>query len=223
MAEEECICQHIIFDDEEPGIDNNSYTTTEESGFTITFKFLIKPVIEEWLVSEDSFPPRTYLGQDRDWEISVAYAKIKKDQLFNRKDASKIVGDQLNHWHLCEYHRLMVVNFTLVKAYRAIRSLSKDSKWNAVEIECPMTVTYTRLNEDGDGMVPAEESSIEMSLRRVANSTETCTVCLEEMTGQCKAVAMPCEHVFHEDCVKKWLRRSHYCPSCRYELPTNDD
>ncbi|XP_051140644.1 uncharacterized protein LOC127258047 [Andrographis paniculata] len=224
MAVEECLRRRIMFDELE--IDNNSYTTTKESGFTITFKFILKHVVEEWNVSNDSSSPIRYLGQVTDPEI-VTYVKIKKDQIFHHRHASKFVGDKLNHWNFCRNHRAMVVTFALLKANRAIKSLSDDSTWNAVEIRCPVTMMhhhYLYEVTNGAGMVPAKESSIEM-LRRVANlgnSEEICTVCLKEMTGECEALAMPCGHVFHEDCIKEWLGISHYCPLCRHELPTDD-
>ncbi|GER51502.1 RING/U-box superfamily protein, partial [Striga asiatica] len=49
----------------------------------------------------------------------------------------------------------------------------------------------------------------------------SCVICMDEFEKGCDVVGMPCGHDFHEDCVDKWLRTSHYCPVCRYELPTS--
>ncbi|KAG8383106.1 hypothetical protein BUALT_Bualt05G0150300 [Buddleja alternifolia] len=46
----------------------------------------------------------------------------------------------------------------------------------------------------------------------------TCSICLEEFSvnnGDCEG--MPCSHIFHGDCIKKWLSTSHSCPVCRFE------
>ncbi|GFP97942.1 E3 ubiquitin-protein ligase ring1-like [Phtheirospermum japonicum] len=52
------------------------------------------------------------------------------------------------------------------------------------------------------------------------NEGDCCVVCMDEFSRGCEAVCMPCEHVFHGDCITKWLRTSHFCPVCRFEMPT---
>nr|GLL16743.1 uncharacterized protein LOC110012102 [Ipomoea trifida] len=50
-------------------------------------------------------------------------------------------------------------------------------------------------------------------------SAITCSICLEEVVFGMKATGMPCSHVFHGDCILKWLKGDHTCPVCRYSLP----
>ncbi|MBA0621141.1 hypothetical protein Godav_006790 [Gossypium davidsonii] len=87
-------------------------------------------------------------------------------------------------------------------------------------------------------MVPANETSVKKMLKRVRvedrdqrqdvqQSTkkrrveaESCTICLEEIKVGSSASQMPCSHMFHSGCIEKWLKQSHYCPLCRFELPT---
>ncbi|KAL7152919.1 hypothetical protein ABFS83_04G130700 [Erythranthe nasuta] len=79
-------------------------------------------------------------------------------------------------------------------------------------------------------LVPAEDSSIMSSLKRVAVDSDqniSCSICLEDLSSGGdndfeEALSMPCSHVYHGDCIKKWLTISHYCPLCRFEMPTTN-
>eukprot|EP01065_Artemidia_motanka_P044323 TRINITY_DN6290_c0_g1_i1.p2 TRINITY_DN6290_c0_g1~~TRINITY_DN6290_c0_g1_i1.p2 ORF type:complete len:285 (+),score=93.48 TRINITY_DN6290_c0_g1_i1:70-855(+) len=49
----------------------------------------------------------------------------------------------------------------------------------------------------------------------------TCVVCLEDFEPRRLAKKMPCEHLFHDDCLGRWLESNNNCPMCRFELPKN--
>ncbi|EEF42175.1 E3 ubiquitin-protein ligase MBR2-like [Ricinus communis] len=80
------------------------------------------------------------------------------------------------------------------------------------------------------GMVPTAPKSRKLKCVKMSETETTayegskegksqiCTVCLEELEDF--AAAMPCGHLFHGACIHKWLENSHYCPLCRYEMPT---
>nr|KJB80184.1 hypothetical protein B456_013G085200 [Gossypium raimondii] len=50
---------------------------------------------------------------------------------------------------------------------------------------------------------------------------KVCIACLEQLKVGAEAYRMPCSHIFHGDCIEKWLKQNHYCPICRFEMPTN--
>ncbi|XP_061355344.1 E3 ubiquitin-protein ligase CIP8-like [Gastrolobium bilobum] len=51
--------------------------------------------------------------------------------------------------------------------------------------------------------IEAESSSI----------TEDCSICLGEIGS--RAIGLPCSHLFHRDCITKWLTIRNTCPLCR--------
>ncbi|KAK8504906.1 hypothetical protein V6N13_056234 [Hibiscus sabdariffa] len=75
-------------------------------------------------------------------------------------------------------------------------------------------------------MAAAKESSIKDMLKKVKVETgaeDNCTICLEELEVGSEVSRMPCCHRFHGDCIEKWLKQSHSCPICRFQLPTDYD
>lgn len=42
-----------------------------------------------------------------------------------------------------------------------------------------------------------------------------CSVCMEEFSLGQRAVAMRCQHTFHENCIVPWLQKKQCCPVCR--------
>ncbi|TYH90985.1 hypothetical protein ES332_A13G086700v1 [Gossypium tomentosum] len=74
------------------------------------------------------------------------------------------------------------------------------------------------------GMVPTKESLVNEMLKRIKVEDEdikVCIVCLEQLKVGAEAYRMPGSHIFHGDCIEKWLKQSHYCPICRFEMPKN--
>jgi E3 ubiquitin-protein ligase RNF115/126 len=49
-----------------------------------------------------------------------------------------------------------------------------------------------------------------------------CSVCKEEFQLNDKVIKIPCKHIFHQDCILPWLNDRNSCPTCRYELATDD-
>ena len=53
---------------------------------------------------------------------------------------------------------------------------------------------------------------------------KTCAVCQNDFTAGDECLRMPCEgrHLFHVDCIMPWLKMRNSCPTCRFELPTDN-
>ena len=50
-----------------------------------------------------------------------------------------------------------------------------------------------------------------------------CSICLMEISNGQDAILLPCGHMYHENCVTKWLKIHNTCPLCRYELQSNNE
>ncbi|XP_019433500.1 PREDICTED: probable E3 ubiquitin-protein ligase RHC2A [Lupinus angustifolius] len=69
--------------------------------------------------------------------------------------------------------------------------------------------------------VPASKAAIE-SLKKVnlekGMTKESCSVCLEELIEEEEVLAMPCKHMYHQECITNWLQRCDTCPLCRFSM-----
>lgn len=53
-------------------------------------------------------------------------------------------------------------------------------------------------------------------------SCENCSVCKDNFEVNQIILKLPCKHIFHEECIMPWLKERNSCPTCRFELPTDD-
>uniref|UniRef100_A0A5B7BTL4 RING-type E3 ubiquitin transferase n=1 Tax=Davidia involucrata TaxID=16924 RepID=A0A5B7BTL4_DAVIN len=71
--------------------------------------------------------------------------------------------------------------------------------------------------------VPATQSSIQalekMTLLDDSCSLKECAICLEMLSVGLEFIRMPCSHIYHGDCIVRWLERSNLCPLCRFAMP----
>jgi E3 ubiquitin-protein ligase RNF115/126 len=70
-----------------------------------------------------------------------------------------------------------------------------------------------RIVDDLD-TITIEQSDVDQKLE--------CAICKDEYALEDKVKVLPCNHLFHGQCIDKWLENSNVCPICRYEFETDD-
>lgn len=81
------------------------------------------------------------------------------------------------------------------------------------------TIFAAALNEDlqTGGL---NDDEIEQLCEETEPSEDSqCSICLENFTGT--AVKLGCDHLFHRDCIQRWLREHTTCPVCRTRFRNN--
>ncbi|KAL3530120.1 hypothetical protein ACH5RR_009442 [Cinchona calisaya] len=78
---------------------------------------------------------------------------------------------------------------------------------------------------DRQGPAPAPRSAIDgmptiKISQRHLNSDSHCPVCKDKFELGTEARQMPCNHIYHSDCIVPWLVQHNSCPVCRVELPS---
>ncbi|KAE8668295.1 RNF181 protein [Hibiscus syriacus] len=78
------------------------------------------------------------------------------------------------------------------------------------------------------GTPPASKSaidslpSVKITKDLLNSNSNQCAVCMDDFEEGIEGKRMPCEHLYHKDCILPWLELHNSCPVCRYELPTDD-
>lgn len=54
--------------------------------------------------------------------------------------------------------------------------------------------------------------------QQVLDANESCIICFETYKPDDQCKKLPCEHLFHTDCISKWLSMHGNCPICRDDL-----
>ncbi|XP_030523779.1 E3 ubiquitin-protein ligase RING1-like [Rhodamnia argentea] len=78
---------------------------------------------------------------------------------------------------------------------------------------------------DAFGTVPTSRAAIDAlektKLREVLDSGyDGCVICKDETSSDGEVARMPCKHMFHHECIVRWLSASNLCPLCRFQMPT---
>ncbi|XP_060183369.1 uncharacterized protein LOC132613375 [Lycium barbarum] len=151
------------------------------------------------------------------------------------REISKLIGS----WNVTyQDQRDSIVESTM----RQVRSIAESNKGHRgalelsvdVKLVCHHVLDARILFPEEEllsqyGMVPASKSSMELLKKTKIdeeNNKEECMVCLEELVKKepdHDILSMPCSHMFHGECIAKWLETSHYCPICRYEMPMDEE
>ncbi|CAG9326065.1 unnamed protein product [Blepharisma stoltei] len=75
------------------------------------------------------------------------------------------------------------------------------------------------------GPSPANEAAISrcstLKFEELSEDCLDCPVCKDNFTKQSDLLKLPCNHIFHKECVVNWLKRRNSCPVCRFVIPTS--
>lgn len=98
-----------------------------------------------------------------------------------------------------------------------------------VEMDSMQNIIEEMTQNDRPGHPPAVTAVID-ALPRVRISEDhlmqMCPVCKEEFEVEGEARLLPCQHLYHSECIIPWLRLHNTCPVCRQEVRDgneNDD
>ena len=79
--------------------------------------------------------------------------------------------------------------------------------------------SFMQENTETENQSTPTPENILNTLERVhvdENDERQCSICFENLSGSC--INLRCNHLFHEQCITRWLQRHSTCPVCRHEV-----
>ncbi|KAG4201779.1 hypothetical protein ERO13_A05G299450v2 [Gossypium hirsutum] len=114
---------------------------------------------------------------------------------------------------------LKVINMNVVVEIIVDVNINEEDDINYDDELIDESLMNTEIN-----FTPASRSSIEglemVKLDPMTKREDECAICLEEFVKGKEIASMPCGHGYHDGYIIKWLKISHLCPLCRYQMPT---
>ena len=61
-------------------------------------------------------------------------------------------------------------------------------------------------------------TSIVKEQKKSTDNNNKCVICLSEFQVGEKESTLPCLHIFHSECIEKWIREKKWCPVCKFDI-----
>ncbi|KAK6507440.1 hypothetical protein TWF481_005872 [Arthrobotrys musiformis] len=113
----------------------------------------------------------------------------------------------------------------LLRAFGLGHGQTGDYAWNQQDMDRILSQLMDQ--HQGNAPPPASEDSIKnlpkvkVTQAEVDDGSE-CVICQDEYKADEEVVKLPCKHIYHEECVTRWLETHDACPICRTPITPED-
>lgn len=153
--------------------------------------------------------------KDKDKDNRKRHRRTTNNNYYNNdSDENKYNDDEQRRLKSCVRLLEMDVDDAKMKVIHELRALAEVTR-TARDIQNDLHRQWKLIRSRRDKRKQTgkeEEKKVDSKGRPVL----PCAVCLEEIVRERgDAMALPCGHVFHDECVSAWLRRKQTCPTCQ--------
>jgi hypothetical protein len=60
--------------------------------------------------------------------------------------------------------------------------------------------------------------SVVKDINKLVEDKKRCIICLENFKNGDESIILPCVHIFHSKCIRRWVERKRTCPFCNYKI-----
>ncbi|KAK2725572.1 hypothetical protein QYM36_000165 [Artemia franciscana] len=92
---------------------------------------------------------------------------------------------------------------------------SRDYAWGNQDLDRIIAELFNQAEERGPPPMPKEKIQNLERVKIAGSEDHQCTICYESYKLQESVTKLPCDHLFHNDCIVPWLELHCTCPVCR--------
>ena len=63
-----------------------------------------------------------------------------------------------------------------------------------------------------------DSESIIIYKNKQNDNFKECIICLEDMKYNEKLILVKCSHIYHKECLEKWIKKNNVCPLCDIKI-----
>ena len=63
-----------------------------------------------------------------------------------------------------------------------------------------------------------EEPILTIFSNKQTTNFKECVICLEEMVENQELILIRCSHIYHKECLEKWIYKNSICPLCDFKI-----
>ena len=63
-----------------------------------------------------------------------------------------------------------------------------------------------------------EEPILTIFSNKQTTNFKECVICLEEMVEDQELILIRCSHIYHKECLEKWIYKNSICPLCDFKI-----
>ena len=101
-----------------------------------------------------------------------------------------------------------------------LRPLSQTNN-NRRQVNNQLNRNHRRLNRNNSSrvnLINLPESKINKISSILDPENKSCRICLDDYNIGDLVTTLPCIHLYHSSCIKRWLKEKDYCPICRTKI-----
>jgi hypothetical protein len=129
-----------------------------------------------------------------------------------------------------------ILNICFPRLFRRRRSNSDDSSNNNNSINTnsnnnirhheilldDLLINENLNKEDSQTIMNYIPNSVIKEVKNNENKNNSkCLICLSDFQIGDNASTLPCLHIFHSNCLEKWINQQKWCPICKYDVSLN--